>query len=162
MSEVRVQPDRPQTDVERNLGLLAYGLMFFAIFLSGLPALIAVMIAYSRRKECGSSVANTHYGFVIWIFWVGCGLALLTAAAGMATVFSALIQLIGHSGPEVVDTWADFQSRLAGSSSVALFFISTAVLFVLTGLWLAGASTYGFIRLASGLPMRETSPPVRR
>jgi uncharacterized membrane protein len=162
MTDAQAETDGVHADVERNLGLLAYGLMFFAIFLSGLPALIAVIIAYARRKQCGGALANSHYSFLIWIFWVGCGLALLTAAAGMATVFSALIQLIGNSGPEVLDSWANFQSRLAGSSSVALFLISTAVLFVLTGLWLAGASTYGFIRLASSLPMSETTTPIRR
>lgn len=162
MTEAQAQPDRTHTDVERNLGLLAYGLMFFAIFLSGVPALIAVIIAYSRRKTCGLSLANSHYSFIIWIFWIFCGLGLLTAAAGLATILSVLVQFIGNNGPDVLDTWSDFQSRLAGSGSVALFLTSTAVLFVLTGLWSAGASTYGFIRLASGLPMRETTTPVRR
>ena len=38
-------------DVDRNLALLAYGLLFFAIFFAGVPALVAVAIAYSRRRE---------------------------------------------------------------------------------------------------------------
>lgn len=151
-----------RTEVERNLALLAYGLMFFAIFLSGLPALIAVIIAYARRKDTSTSALVVgHYGFIIWIFWIGAGMALLTAAAGMATTFSALIQLIGHHGMPALDSWTAFQTRIAGSSSVALFLISTAVLFVLTGLWLAGASAYGFIRLASSLPIGETTASTR-
>ena len=152
-----------QNDVERNLALLAYGLMFFAIFLSGLPALIAVIIAYSRRKDkTASPLVLTHYGFMVWVFWIGCGLALLTAAAGIATIFASLIQLFGHANLPALNSWTEFQTRIAGSSSVALFLISTAVLFALTGLWLAGSSAYGFIRLASGLPMSETSAPIRR
>ena len=44
---------RESADVDRNLGLLAYGLLFFAIFFAGVPALIAVAIAYSRSRDAG-------------------------------------------------------------------------------------------------------------
>ena len=37
--------ERNSADVDRNLALLGYGLLFFAIFFAGVPALIAVAIA---------------------------------------------------------------------------------------------------------------------
>lgn len=151
-----------RNDVERNLALLAYGLMFFAIFLSGVPALISVIIAYGRRKDKTiSPLVHSHYNFLVWVFWIGCGLALLTAAGAIATLMAALVSLVGHHSA-VLDSWAAFQDRITGSRPVALFFVSFWVLFGLTGLWLAGASAYGFIRLASSLPMSETSAPISR
>ena len=68
------------SDLDRNLGLLAYALLFFAIFLGGLPALIAVAIAYARRHSAPPWIAS-HHNFQIWVFWIGLGLGLLMAGS---------------------------------------------------------------------------------
>jgi len=146
----RITPE----ELDRNLALLAYGLLFFAIFLGGLPALAAVAIAYSRKNTAGPLI-RSHHKFQIWVFWIGFGMALLAAASGMATIISALIQVVGGD-QGMFDGWMDFQARLAGSNSVAAFLVSTLVLFAATGLWLAACSAYGFIQLASSRAMSKT------
>src|ERR1700756_730182 len=81
-------------DVDRNIALLAYGLLFFAIFFAGAPALIAVAIAYARRKDVDAFVAS-HHRFQIFIFWIGFALPLLAALSGLAALLSIVGDLLG-------------------------------------------------------------------
>jgi uncharacterized membrane protein len=144
-------------DLDRNLALVAYGLLFFAIFLGGLPALVAVAIAYARRHKTPEWIAS-HHNFQIWVFWIGLGLGLLMAAAAMVAFVSAFIKVIGaatHSG--AFAGWNEVWLRLSSSNVIAISVVSFFVMFVLTGLWLAGTSAYGFVRLASGLAMGQSA-----
>src|ERR1700739_869782 len=84
---------RESADVDRNLALLGYGLLFFAIFFAGVPALIAVAIAYGRVKDTGCTL-RSHHKFQIYIFWVGFALTALAALSGLGAVTSILIQLV--------------------------------------------------------------------
>src|ERR1700761_3083235 len=89
----------PTDDVDRNLALLAYGLLFFAVFFAGLPALIAVAIACAKRREVQSFIAG-HHRFQIFIFWVGFAmtlLAALSAFAGMAWMMGQVVLAAVHS-----------------------------------------------------------------
>ena len=45
-------------DLDRNLAFVAYGLLFFACFLAGAPALGAVAIAYARRHDASAMLAR--------------------------------------------------------------------------------------------------------
>ena len=47
-----------EDEVDRNLALLDYGLLFFAIFFAGLPALVAVAIAYAREGRLQEALAQ--------------------------------------------------------------------------------------------------------
>ena len=145
------------SDLDRNLGLLAYALLFFAIFLGGLPALIAVAIAYARRHSAPPWIAS-HHNFQIWVFWIGLGLGLLMAGAAMVAFVSAFIKVIGaatHTG--AFAGWDEVWIRLSSSNVIAVSVVAFFVMFVLTGLWLAGTSAYGFVRLASGLAMGQSA-----
>ena len=70
-------PASRSDEVDRNLALLAYGLLFVGVFCAGLSALAALAIAYARRRQAGALVAS-HHRFQIFIFWVGFVPALLS------------------------------------------------------------------------------------
>src|SRR5947207_8419202 len=80
-------------EVDRNLAFLTYGLLFFSIFFAGVPALIAVAIAYARRKDADPLVRG-HHSFQIWIFWVGFLMALLAGAAGLTAITMMFAQAL--------------------------------------------------------------------
>jgi uncharacterized membrane protein len=144
-------------DVDRNLALLAYGLLFFAIFFAGVPALIAVAIAYTRRKDVNCTV-KSHHRFQIYIFWVGFALTALAALSGLGAVISILVQAVSSAmhtnlnGLEVVS-----YRSVQFSGAVAAFSVATVSLGVLTALWLLITASYGFIQLATHRPIRQTA-----
>ena len=149
--------ERASADVDRNLALLGYGLLFFAIFFAGVPALIAVAIAYARSKDAGCTV-RSHHKFQIYIFWVGFALTALAALSGLGAVVSILVQAVSSAmhtqlnGLEVVS-----YRPVQFSGAVAAFSVATVTLGVLTGLWLLVTSSYGFIQLATHQPIRQTA-----
>jgi uncharacterized membrane protein len=149
-------------DLDRNLALLAYALLFFAIFLGGLPALVAVAIAYGRRQKTPPWIAS-HHSFQIWVFWVSVALGLVMASCAMVAFISAFIKVIAAATHHHVAGFGDLWSRLAGSNVIAVSVVGFFIMFVLTGLWLAGTSAYGFVRLASGLAVGQSAPaPLAR
>ena len=141
-------------DTDRNLALLAYALLFFAVFFAGAPALVAVAIAYARLHHAEAE-ARSHFRFQIFVFWVGFALTLVTALSGLG----ALVMLLGSvirsavsGGWDSLDT-ALFSQRHVG---VMMVLAANAVLFVvLTGIWLFATSAYGFIRRATHHAMRQ-------
>lgn len=146
------------SDLDRNLALLAYALLFFAIFLGGLPALVAVAIAYARRQNSPPWIAS-HHSFQIWAFWISLALGLLMAGCAMVafvSAFTKVIEAVTHHGHGAVMGWDELWLRLSSSNLIAASVVGFFVMFVLTGLWLAGTSAYGFVRLASGLAMGQS------
>lgn len=144
-------------DVDRNIGLLAYGLLFFAIFFAGAPALIAVAIAYSRRRDVDPFVAS-HHRFQIFIFWIGFAMTLLAALSGLAALLSILGDLVHIVATARWNGWEVIQTAdLHVGRAFFVFVSAAAVLGVLTGLWLMVTSAYGFIRLASQRSIRQTA-----
>jgi uncharacterized membrane protein len=147
---------RPSDDVDRNLALLAYGLLFFAVFFAGLPALIAVAIAYARRGH-STPPARVHFGRQIFIFWVGFAFTLLAALSGLAALLALLGEVI-RGGVE--GRWDSLDTILFSQAHIGLVMALVAVaglLAVLTGVWLMAASAYGFILFASRQPIRQTA-----
>ena len=147
---------RRSEDVDRNLALLAYGLMFFAIFFAGAPALVAVAIAYARRGEAGPSL-RSHFRRLISIFWVGFALTVLAALSGLAAVLFVVGEVVrGAVGGQWDSMDAVVFSQLH-VGAVVLLIASAAVLGVLTAVWLMIASAYGFIQLASSRSISQTA-----
>lgn len=145
-------------DVDRNLALLAYGLLFFAVFFAGVPSLVAVAIAYAKRRHTTPLIAS-HHRFQIFIFWVGFGLTVVAAALALASIGWMLAEVIVtaiHSRWEGWTTVAALPPFRIGPTTVA--FGSAALTFgLLAGLWLLVTSAYGFIRLASQHSIRQTA-----
>ena len=153
-----VASSTPPDDVDRNLALLAYGLLFFAVFFAGLPALIAVAIAYAKRREVAPFIA-AHHRFQIFIFWVGFALTLLAALsafAGIAWMMAQVVATAVHSRWNGWDNVALPQMRI--DFMTMAMFGAAGILGVLTGLWLFVTSAYGFSRLASQRSIRQTAP----
>jgi uncharacterized membrane protein len=143
-------------EVDRNLAFVTYGLLFVSVFFAGVPALIAVAIAYARRKDVDPLVRN-HHSFQIWIFWVGFLMALLGGAAGLTAMTLVLVQVLHLSQ---VHGWNGMGNvtlpEVVGPITVS--FGATAILLLLAaGLWLLFTSLYGFIKLASQKPMSQTA-----
>ncbi len=146
---------RPSDEVDRNLAMLAYGLLFFAIFFAGLPALVAVAIAYSRRGASPPPLRG-HFRRQIFIFWVGLGLTLLAALSALAALLVLLGELIrggvgGHW--DSLDTVVFSQLHIGVMMACAA---AAGLLVVLTGAWFMASSAYGFIRLASRRSISQT------
>ena len=152
-----VASSTPPDDVDRNLALLAYGLLFFAVFFAGLPALIAVAIAYAKRREVAPFIAG-HHRFQIFIFWVGFALTLLAALSAFAGIAWMLAQVVAA----VHSRWNGWPSAalppLRVDTATVTMFAAAGVLGVMTGLWLFVTSAYGFSRLASQRSIRQTAP----
>ena len=136
-------PASRSDEVDRNLALLAYGLLFVGVFCAGLSALVAVAIAYARRKQAGPLVAN-HYRFQVFIFWVGFVPALMAGICGMAAVVSLLIGLLSDPA----------KPQVGGVLSFAGIGV---VLAIAAGAWLMVTSLFGFIRLASQQTIGQTA-----
>jgi uncharacterized membrane protein len=144
-------------DIDRNIGLLSYGLLFFAIFFAGAPALIAVAIAYARRRDVNCTVAS-HHRFQIYIFWVGFALTLLAAFSGLAALLSIVGDLLHVVMQARWDSWDVVQTTsLHVGRPFFVFATAAAGLGVLTGLWLMVTAGYGFIRLAYSHAIPQTA-----
>jgi uncharacterized membrane protein len=146
----------PSDDVDRNLALLAYGLLFFAVFFAGAPALVAVAIAYARRGHSDPSM-RSHFGLQIFIFWVGLALTLLAALCGLAALFALLGAMIRGA---VEGRWDSLDSVLFSQAHIGMvmvFVAAAGLLAVLAGVWLIVTSAYGFILLASRRSIRQTA-----
>lgn len=156
MSVDRISHD----DLDRNLAFVAYGLLFFACFLAGAPALGAVAIAYARRHDA-SALARSHHAYQIWVFWIGFGCALLMGASGLAAMFVAFTVVFGVAtdgspSASMESFFNEFIARAADSTIIPMCLVACLCMFIVTALWLVAASAYGFIRLASGKPMGQS------
>lgn len=145
----------------RNLALINYGLLFASIFFAGLPALVAVIIAYSQRDEAPSQL-RSHHDFQIRIFWVGFALTLLAAASVLGAAIGLVGELVEASRTEGWRNLDDIRidvSRLSFGGTVVLMGGLAAIFSFLTCLWLAAAPAVGFIRLASERGMGHSAAP---
>jgi len=143
-------------DVDRNLALAAYALLFFAIFFAGAPALVAVAIAYARRLH-GDPALRSHFSFQIFVFWVGFVLTSVAALCGLGALFILAGTLIRTA---VEGNWDGLDTALFSQAHVGamvLLAAAAALTVVLTGIWLMATSAYGFILLATRHAIRQTT-----
>jgi uncharacterized membrane protein len=138
-------------DTDRNLALLAYGLLAIAVFFAGLPALVAAMIAYSQRRDAPPAIA-AHYAFQIRIFWVAFAFSLIASTCGIAFLITGigdLMTFLADGGWDRMTaghmTMAEFRV-----DAVPLSLLGAAVgLTAVVGAWLIGCSIFGFLRLVN-------------
>ena len=144
-----------------NLAMIGYGLLFASIFFAGAPALIAVVIAYSQRREASPRV-RSHYDFQIRIFWVAFVLTLAAASAGLAGVIGGLGELIDAASITRIEHIESIRidlSHITIDGRVVGLLVAACVLGFLSSIWLLGASSVGFIRLASERAMGDSPAP---
>lgn len=149
-------------EAARNLALVNYGLLFAAIFFAGIPALIAVIIAYSQRDEAPLSV-RSHHDFQIKIFWVAFALSMAAGACGLAAMLSGIGELMEFTR---VNGWDGFStvridlSQMVIDGRIVSLLVAAVVLSLLAGVWLIAAPAIGFIRLVSARGIGLTSHPA--
>jgi len=131
-----------------------YVLLIIAPFTLGILALLAVAIAYLRRRSA-HGLARSHYDYQIRSFWMDLALVALGALCGWAALASGLGSLSGVFGI----------SLPAGLSSGELGWTAFALGAAWVVLWLWGllglvfGSVHGSMRLAAGRPMGKTRRP---
>lgn len=139
------------SETARNIALVNYGLLFAAVFFAGVPALIAVIIAYAQRDEA-SPILRSHYSFQIRTFWVAFALTLSAGVCFLGAIVNgvgALLEFTRRYGWDSFDTIHIDLSRLAIDGTMAGLVIASIILTFLGAVWLIAAPAFGFIRLAS-------------
>jgi len=147
-------------EAARNLALINYGLLFASIFFAGVPALIAVIIAYSQRDEAPPSV-RSHHDFQIKIFWVAFALTMAAGACGLGALISGVGELMEFTRANGWDGFSTINidlSRFAIDGRIVALLVAAVVLSLLAGVWLIAAPAIGFIRLVSARGIGLTSP----
>ncbi|MGQ3016798.1 hypothetical protein [Phenylobacterium sp.] len=142
----------------RNLALMNYGLLFASFFFAGVPALVAVIIAYTQR-DSAAEPGRSHFTFQIRCFWVSFVLALLAGICGLAAVIHVLASLYGVAntlGWDGFDKMEVVIGQVAIDASLLFMIVGAIALAFLSGLWLIGASVIGAIRLASDQGMGKS------
>jgi uncharacterized membrane protein len=143
----------------RNLAFINYGLLFASVFFAGVPALIAVIIAYSQRDQASPQV-RSHHEFQIRIFWVGLATTLIAAASVLGVVMGLVGELFEMSRAQGWARWDDVRIELRDLSldtGVLLMAAAAALFSAITWLWLIIAPAYGAIRLASARAMGHSA-----
>jgi len=138
-------------ETARNLALVNYGLLFAAVFFAGVPALIAVIIAYAQRDEALPTL-RSHYDFQVRIFWVAFALTLAAGVCFLAAIVNGVAELLEFTranGWESFDTIQIDLSRLSIDGTIVGLVVASLVLTFLGAIWLVAAPAFGFIRLAS-------------
>lgn len=160
MTQTAVTPTTAQPghgDVESNLAMLGYALLFFSIFFAGMPGLVAVIIAYAQRHATSPAVRR-HYDFQIRIFWVGVilsAIAAVTAVAAAAISVGQLFEMGVQGGWDAWDGLSFSTSQVHMDPTVVTLLCITAIAAVATVLWLLIAPLVGFIRLATQQSMGD-------
>jgi uncharacterized membrane protein len=150
-----------RSETAENLAMIAYGLLFASIFFAGAPALIAVVIAYSQRREATARI-RSHFDFQIRVFWAAFVLTLVAASCGLAGVIGGLGEMINAASItriERIDSISIDLSHITIDGRVIALIVAAFVLGFLSSVWLLGASAVGFIRLASERGMGDAPAP---
>lgn len=127
--------------------MLNYGLLFISIFFAGIPALIAVALAYTHKSKVGP-ILKKHFRIQIRIFWSAFFIALLAGACGMAGVVLSVIELARGAGGFWNWDNVDLKSMRVGGDIVFML-VAAVILSLIDAVWLMISSAVGFIRLAS-------------
>jgi uncharacterized membrane protein len=151
-----------RTEAERNLALLAYGLLGVSVFFAGITALVAVIIAYTLH-DAATEELSRHFRFQTRIFWIGLASILVTVVAGVVATLGAAGALL-HTAPpaDAVRSIAVFgytidlmALRLTPLVMTALAISAGSALF--GALWMMLASAFGFMRLATSKHIGQTA-----
>ncbi|HEX6860466.1 MAG TPA: hypothetical protein VF138_09760 [Caulobacteraceae bacterium] len=146
-----VTADVGQGDVDSNLALLNYALLFFSILFAGMPGLVAVVIAYAQRDSTNAAL-RSHYNFQIRIFWVAVAITAVAALAALGALAVGIGQLIDfsmHSGWDAWDSISFEMNDIQVPPAMIVLLSVTAICGLAACLWLLSAPVVGFIRLVS-------------
>ncbi|HEX6866683.1 MAG TPA: hypothetical protein VF122_05585 [Caulobacteraceae bacterium] len=149
MSETTAADDRGEVD--RNLALLAYGLLFVSILFAGLPGLIAVVIAYVQRDVAGPAM-RSHFAYQIRIFWVALALTLVAALSALGAVAVGVGELIDIGIHHNWDAWDSVSFEISDmdlNPAIVVLLGIAGIASLATAAWLIVAPAIGFIRLVS-------------
>jgi uncharacterized membrane protein len=138
-------------ETARNLALVNYGLLFAAVFFAGVPALIAVIIAYVQRSDA-NPVLRSHHDFQIRIFWVAFSMTLAAGICFLVALVHGLAELLEFTRANGWDSFDTVQvdlSRLTIDGTIIGLVVASVALSFLSAVWLVAAPAFGFIRLAS-------------
>lgn len=155
MTDTAAAPGRG--DVDSNLALANYCLLFVSILFAGLPGLIAVVIAYVQR-DVASPAVRSHFNYQIRIFWVALALSVIAALSALGALAIGIGQLIDfslHNQWDAWDTIAFDGSDMRIDPAVILLLGVTAIALLAATFWLLIAPVIGFIRLASQRAMGD-------
>ena len=145
------ESSRSSGDTARSLAMVNYGLLFAAVFFAGVPALIAVIIAYAQRDNTPPAI-RSHHDFQIRIFWVAFSLTLAAGVCFLALLMLGLSSLVEFSQINGIQGWDTVTldlSRLTIDGTMIGLIVGGIVLSSLSLIWLVAAPAFGFIRLAS-------------
>jgi uncharacterized membrane protein len=145
------RPDPVLAGFDHILALAGYALLFVSV-LMGLPALVALVIAWVHRHDTHALV-RSHYRFQIRIVWVAAlllAVALVAGLVGAAGAFGQLLHLIQSQFGHTVVSATD--AMLSGWVSGGLLVVALAFWGVAFG-WTLLASVYGFVRLMAERPI---------
>lgn len=145
------ESSRSSGDTARSLAMVNYGLLFAAVFFAGVPALIAVIIAYAQRDNTPPAI-RSHHDFQIRIFWVAFSLTLAAGVCFLALLMLGLSSLVEFSQVNGIQGWDTVTldlSRLTIDGTMIGLIVGGIVLSSLSLIWLVAAPAFGFIRLAS-------------
>jgi uncharacterized membrane protein len=160
MSDTAVTPaivEPGKGDIDSNLALLGYALLFFSIFFAGMPGLVAAVIAYAQRDATNPSI-RSHYNFQIRIFWVAVVLSLIaavTAVAAAAISVGHFVEMGVQGGWDAWDGISFSTSNIHIDPAVVVLLGITALTALAAALWLMLAPLVGFIRLATQRSMGD-------
>jgi uncharacterized membrane protein len=148
-----LDPSPPPRD-GRALATLNYGLIFISIFFAGVPALIAVAIAYSQRMRA-APLLRSHFNFQIAMFWTAFFIALLAGALALTGLVMAVAELVTASGRTLADGFHFADLRVQGD--IMALMIGGVLLAATDAVMLMAGSAFGFVRLASGKALGKSA-----
>ncbi|MEZ9708729.1 hypothetical protein AB4254_08660 [Vibrio breoganii] len=118
MSEVSEVSEAAQNKGGEKTVKYVYWLMFANIFLPFLCFIVATIMAYASRGEQASEFENSHYNYVIKVFWrlvIYNTIAIFTmiggsAAAAMISGWLSIIPVLAGCAMFVLYVWTIFKT----------------------------------------------------
>lgn len=136
---------------DRALALATYGMLIAAPFTLGLLAMLAIVIAYTRRGRA-EPVARSHFERQIRSFWMDVIVLAIGFICGWGALGAGIGAALAASGFPMPGNWSPAPIGL-GAIVLGLIWLGT------WGLGLGGlvvGSIFGAMRLASGRPAGKT------
>jgi len=133
--------------LDRGLAMFGYLCLFFTVFFAGVPAFVAVVLAYARQDDA-DPVSRSHLRFQISVFWWAFGLTVLSAIAMIAAIVVGVASFgeLTRAATQVVEGG----DLAVGASAGWGLLLASIVLFCLATLWTWLAPLWGGIKLAAG------------
>ncbi len=142
---------------ERLAALINYGLLIVAPFTLNSLGLVAISIAYARRRGA-DPVTRSHYDFQIRRYWMDLvlvGLGFICGSGALAAGFGAGIEsVMADAGVRLP---VHYDPVHIGLGAIGLL-VAWLILWAMGLLGLFFGSIFGALRLVSGRPMGKTRP----